>query len=226
MGEFWPLILIAVVVVVLVGWKLAAQGGRVRATKAAAERAGFAPCPDEKAFLEERVAALENNRAYRYDVRNPRRTPTQPPVYFYEKQRQRGHSDTDLTLEREILFELRRPARSPIVVVVKPSSLSTGLGTKLIGAIAAGSWDSQPDDLARIELPRDLEGSNIIAALGTPGASFYDLIDAGTLSALQGAGDAGGLVVRMRNGWCSISSASEQIPFKVDQLVALVRPLV
>lgn len=38
-------------------------------------------------------------------------------------------------------------------------------------------------------------------------------------------GDAGGIVVRFRDDWCSVSSASAQISFRVDELVARVRPL-
>lgn len=112
-----------------------------------------------------------------------------------------------------------------LVLVVKPSSLAPGLATRMLGAIATGPWDAQADDLRRLELPQELKNTNLVAAMGPPGARLYDLVDSGTLSVVQGLGDAGGMFVQCREAWCAVSSASAQIPFRVDQLVARIRPL-
>jgi hypothetical protein len=68
----------------------------------------FRPCPEDAKFLEETITAVENNRGYRYAVRDPMRTSTDPPIYFYEKVRRRGHSETDPVAEQELLFALER----------------------------------------------------------------------------------------------------------------------
>lgn len=95
----------------------------------------------------------------------------------------------------------------------------------MMGAIATGPWDAQPDDLQRLELPLDLKKTNLLGALGPPGANLYDLVDSPTLGVLQGLGDAGGMFVRVRDGWCAVAGASKQIPFRVDDVVSRIRPL-
>jgi hypothetical protein len=67
--------------------------------------------------------------------------------------------------------------------------------------------------------------TNVLGALGPPGASLYELVDPGTLSVVQGLGDAGGIFVRFRDAWCGVAGPSRQIPFKVEELVARLRPL-
>jgi hypothetical protein len=91
--------------------------------------------------------------------------------------------------------------------------------------VATGPWDAQPDDLQRLELPRDLEGTNVLAALGPPGANLYDLVDSRTLAVVQTLGDAGALCVRLRDGWCAVTAIGEHIPFRLDQVVAGIRSL-
>ncbi len=95
----------------------------------------------------------------------------------------------------------------------------------MMGAIAAGPWDVQPEDLLRIEIPPDLKDTNLVSALGPSGTSLYDLVDSSTVTVLQGFGDAGGILVRFCDSWCAVASTSAQIPFRVDELVARMRPL-
>ncbi len=71
----------------------------------------------------------------------------------------------------------------------------------------------QPDDLHRLEIPRELKDTNLVGALGPRGANLYDLVDTSVLSVVQGLGDAGGILVRLRDSWCSVASTSAQIPF-------------
>ena len=227
MPTYLPFVLIGVVAVGLIVWSLVTQRGRMRAQKAASERLGFRPCPDEKAWLEETVTRIENNQGFRYEVRDPKRWSEEPPVYTYDKIRYQDARGDDVVpvAEQEVLFPLKRASAGAIVVTVKPSSLAPGLATRVIGAIAAGPWDAQPDDLYRLELPPDLKGTNLMRVLGPSGASLYDLVDGDTISVMQGLGDAGGIFVRVRDGWCSVASASSQIPFRLDELLARIRPL-
>jgi len=196
--------------------------GRARAQ--ALRRLGFRDCPDRTAWLEETVSRLERTEGVRYEIRQPRRLPGEPAVYHYVKVRHR-HVQDDAVAEEEILFPLKRPSPAGLVVLVKPSSLAPGLATRMLGAIAAGPWDAQAADLRRLELPADLRNTNVVAALGPPGAGLYDLIDSRALSVVQGLGDAGGMFVRCRESWCAVSGASAQIPYRIDHIVAGIRPL-
>jgi hypothetical protein len=145
-------------------------------------------------------------------------------VYYYVKRCGRA-GDEEPRVEEEMLFAVKRPSPGGLVLIVKPSSLASGLATRMLGALATSPWDVQPDDLHRLELPADLKETNLLGALGPPGASLYDLVDAGTLSVVQDLGDAGGMFVRFRGAWCTVASTSSQIPFRVDELVARIRPV-
>lgn len=223
MPPYLPFV-IALVVVALVVWSLAGHYRRRQAQKAALAQLGFDPCPDQKGWLEETVTGIENNRAYRYEVRDPKRLRGEPAVYYYVKMRHR-HPHEDAMAEEEILFPLKRPSAAGLVLTMKPTSLPPGLATRVLSAIATGPWDSQPDDLQRLELPPDLKDTNLLAALGPPGARLQDLVDASTLGVAQGLGDAGGTFVRFRDAWCAVAGASAQIPFRVDAIIARIRPV-
>lgn len=224
MPMYLPLVLVGLAAIGFLVWSLAGQRRRHQARKAALEQLGFRPCVDRQTWLEETVTRIENNRGYRYEVREPKRLSGEPAVYYYVKMRHRFPQD-DAVREEEILFPLKRASAGGLVLAVKPSSLAPGLATQVLGALATGPWDAQPDDLRRLELPPDLKGTNVVAALGAPGANLYDLVDARTLSVVQSLGDAGGMFVQCRDAWCSVASASAQIPFRVEELVARIRPL-
>ncbi len=209
MDVYW-ILLAGVVVVGLVVWTVVAQRGRNLAQGEVLEELGFRPCPEQQQWLEETVARIENNRGFRYEVRDPKRLPGEPAVYHYVKMR---HRDTreDAVAEEEILFPLKRASAAGVVLTVKPSSLAPGLATRMLGALATGPWDAQPDDLQRLEIPPDLKNTNLVGVLGPSGARLYDLVDASTLSVVQGLGDAGGMFVqfgRRRNRRCCLSRAA------------------
>jgi len=225
-GEI-PITLVAAAVVLLValvvgGLVLANRKGR-QAREERLARAGFAPCPEEKAKLEATVARVLNDRSHRYAVREPRRL-AGAHVYHYVKARD-ARADEQPHASEELLLRVRRKAGSAVVLFVKPTSLAPGLATRLISAIATGPWDTQPDDLERIELPPELKDTNLLAALGPRGARFHDLVDGATLSVVQGLGDAGAMIVRLRDEWCVVEAAQWKTPFQVDELVARLRPL-
>jgi hypothetical protein len=224
MPTYLPFVVVGLIAIALVAWSLAGQHRRRQAQKAALEQLGFHPCPDQKSWLEETVTRIENNRGFRYEVRDPKRLPGEPAVYFYISVRHR-HADEHAMAEEKILFPLKRPTAAGLVLTLKPSSLAPGLATRMMGAIAAGPWDVQADDLQRLELPPDLKDTNLVAALGPPGASLYDLVDTPTLSVMQGLGDAGGLSVQFRDAWCCVAGAGPQNPLRVDEIIARIRPL-
>lgn len=224
MPVYLPIVLVGVAVVILLVWSISAQIKRSRSLKASLEQLGFQPCPEKKSWLEETITRIENNKEFRYEVREPKRLPGEPAVYYYIKYRHGGVRE-NADAEEEILFPLKRPSSDGLILIVKPSSLAPGLATRMIGAIATAQWDAQPDDLKRLELPPDLKDTNLIGALAPPGASLYNLLDMSALSVVQGIGDSGGMIVRFRDAWCSVSNAGAQVPFRIDQLVARIRPL-
>jgi len=224
MPSYLLAVLVGLVVAGLVAWSIVRHRSQRQAQKAALERLGFRPCPEQKAWLEDTVTRLEHNRGFRYEIREPRQLPGEPAVYYYVKVWRRSLQD-DAVAEEEILLPLKRPSPAGLVLVVKPSSLAAGLATRMLGAIATGPWDAQPDDLRRLEIPRDLEHTNLVAAMGPAGAVLYDLIDSRMLSVVQGLGDAGGLFVQCREQWCAVSSPTGQIPFRVNEVVSRIRPL-
>jgi hypothetical protein len=224
MSSYLPFMVVGLLAFVFLIWKVVALRRAKQGQKSTLEQLGFQPCPDQKGWLEETIAQIENNREFSYEVRNPKRLPGEPTVYHYIKMRSR-YADDAAVAEEEVLFPVKRPSSAGLVLTVKPSSLAPGLATRLMGAIATGPWDAQPDDLHRLEIPPDLKDTNLVGALGPRGASLYDLVDTSMLSVVQGLGDAGGILVRLRDSWCTVASTSAQIPFRVDELVARIRPL-
>ena len=224
MLQYWPLILIGAVALALLIWSLVVQRGRNQAQKAQWKQLGFQPCPAEKAWLEEMVARLEQNRGYRYEVRDPQRMPGEPAVYCYVKVRHQYPHETPVA-EEEVLFPLKRPAAAALLLTVKPSAIAPGLATKMLAALATCAWDAQPDDLQLLDIPLALKDTNLLAAMGPPGASIYDLVDSGTLSVVQGLGDCGAMFVQFRDGWCAVASTHSQTPFRLVELISRIRPL-
>jgi hypothetical protein len=224
MSSYLPFVVVGLIAVGLLLWKIVSQRKAQLGQKLTLEQLGFRPCPDEKSWLEETITRIENNREFSYEVRDPERLLGEPAVYHYVKMRHR-YADEAAVAEEEILFPVKRQSVAGLVLTVKPSSLPPGIATRMMGAIATGPWGAQPDDLHRLEIPLDLKDSNLVGALGPPGANLYDLVDTSMLSVVKGLGDAGGILVRLRDSWCSVASTSAQIPFRVDELVARIRPL-
>ncbi len=220
-------LLIAIVAALVVGfllWSLVGQYRRKRVQKSELEHLGFQPCPDRKSWLEETIAHIENTAGFNYEVKDPKQLPGEATIYHYLKLRHR-YADEPAMTEEEMLFLVKRPSPAGLVLTIKPSSLAPGIATRLMGAIATGPWDVQPEDLSRITVPPDLKDTNLIAALGPSGAGLYDLVDSDTISVMQRLGDAGGVLVRFRDNWCSVAGTSAQIPFRVNELIAFMRPL-
>jgi hypothetical protein len=173
--------------------------------------------------LAETVTRLENNSEYRYGIEDPMRAPLgRQHAYYYSKSRSRSGQ---ITVAEELLFPLKRSSSAGVLLFVKPSKLPAGTATKLIGAVATGGWDSQPDDLTKLGLPVDLRNTNVIGALGPRGASLYDLLDAAALSVIQQLGDCGVMLVMCRCEWCSLASTSHRMPLDVAKLWGLIGSL-
>jgi hypothetical protein len=76
----------------------------------------------------------------------------------------------------------------------------------------------------QIEIPADRKG-NLLGALGPAHSSLYDLIDAGTLAALEPVGDFGVLVVICSDEWCSVAGSSTRMDIDVSRLFPIVKRL-
>jgi hypothetical protein len=223
MLEMLPFVVFGVAFLGLILWMALRGRASDTARKGRLQALGFAPCPDEVAFLTKTVTRIENNAEYRYSVEKPYRASLrgQHAYYYSKSRRRRGH----IVGADELLVPLRRPSPAGVTLFVKPTGVPAGTATKLIGAVATGGWDSQPDDLEKLEIPVDLQQTNLIGVLGPSGASLYDLIDPATLSALQQVGDHGALVVMCRGEWCSLAAPSPRMPLDLDKLWPLVSGL-
>ena len=221
-------ILVGSIVLVLIAlgiWGIVAAQATRRAEALVLQRLGFRPCPEERDLIHGAVVALEATPKATFEIRDPKRLDGRTPVFHYTKARKHGPNDDEPLVEDEVLFPLQRRSKDGLVLVVKPSAMASGLATRLIRAIAAAPTDRQPADLERIDVALDSPYENLIVALGPSRARLLDLVDSSTLAVVLGLGDAGALHVRFRGGWCSVGSLGRGLPFRVDQLVTRIQPL-
>jgi hypothetical protein len=223
MLELLPFAAFAVLMAAVVGWFVRKD----RADKAARARKlatmGFVPCEDEIQSLAETITRLENNAEYHYNVESPQRAKLgEHMAYYYTKNRKRsGYT----VASEEFLISLKRPSKGGLMLFVKPSDVPAGTATDMIGAVATGAWDSRPDDLVELDLPRDLGKTNLVGALGPRGSSLYDLIDSQKLTLLQQAGDCGAFIVTCRDDLCAFTSPSQRMPLDLDRVRGIVEQL-
>lgn len=223
MSDFMPFIIFGVVfVVILVVVFLKSRAG----SKARAERfktMGFTPVEQDSALVE-LITRMENNAGYRYSVKDPMKAAVHgKEVFFYEKSRQRtGH----IYATEEFLFPLTRKSEQGLMLFVKPSDLASGMATKLIGAVATGAWDAQPDDLQKLEIPTDLAESNLIGAMGPAGTRLDDLIDRQMLNRMMHAGDFNAFIILCRDEYCSFSSPQPRMPLDMEKSWSFIRELI
>lgn len=196
--------LLILAIVGLLIWGTVKHSKKEKALKVLLANVGFAPCNKEKKALSEKVTLLENNSEYAYSVRKPMKVSQgDAHVYFYIKDRRRRG---DLDVFEEFLLTINRKTRLPFQIYLKPTSLKEGMATKLLRSVTTTGWDSQSDDLVKIELPTDLQNSNILGVLGPKDCSFYDLFDSTALSLLVHGADNDVFTICCRENLCSIES--------------------
>jgi hypothetical protein len=188
----------------LIIWSMVKHSKKRKALKNLLFNIGFAPCDEEKKALAEKVTFIENNSEYTYSVRKPMKVSQgDTHVYFYIKERRRSG---DLDVSEEFLFTVELNRNLPFTIYLKPTSLQEGLGTKLIRSVVTMGWDSQSDDLVKIELPADFQSSNVLGVMGPKNCSFYDLFDSNAISLLQRGADNDVFIMHCRDNLCSIES--------------------
>lgn len=222
--ELLPFIVFGIACTALVGW-LVVKGRADRAARIQTlHRMGFAPCPSEAETLTERVTHHENNSEYCYRVEDPLRASLDgKSVWFYVKERARqGH----IVVAHEFRFPLDRNSSEGLVLFFKPSALRPGTSATLIGNLATSGWDAQPDDLTRLDVPIELQQSNLIGVLAPAGATLHDLIDSKHLAAMQQIADFGVLAVTCRGDWCSFASSTTRMDLDLERLWPVVQQLV
>jgi hypothetical protein len=226
MPTYAYIVLGGVLAFILITWGVRVSRARRQAKDTELQRLGFTPCTERKGWLEETVAAVERNQGYRYEVRNPRRLAGSHEVFYCTTIRHGNRSEDTAFVEEVILLPLKRSSSDGLLLLVKPSSIGPGLASRVLSSVATAAWDSQPDDLEKIEIPPDLKNTNLLGALGPPGARLYDLVDTGTLSVVQRLGDLGAMSVLFRDEWCVIGGGgSGGAPFRVGELLSMIRPL-
>ncbi len=223
MPQVLPFILFGTGFIVLFVWITQKARASKSALASRMELLGFRACPEESEAVLARVTQLENNAEYRYEIDNLMRAELDGKALFYYTKTLRRHDETAAT--EDVLVPLKRPSNAGLLLFVKPNSVPAGAMSKLIGNVATGPWDRQPDDLVRLTLPRDLQSSNIIGALGPHDGSLYDLMDPKKLPLIQQLGDCGVLMVLCRGGWCSLIIPHSHIPLNIDKLGPIIQQL-
>jgi len=196
--------LLMLAIVGLLIWGTIKNSKKEKALKNLLADIGFVPCDKEKKALAEKITLLENNSEYTYSVRNPLKVAQgEVHVYFYTKDRRRRG---DLDVFEEFLFTIDRKTSLPFQIYLKPTSLKEGTTTKILRSVTTTGWDSQSDDLIKIELPAALQNSNILGVMGPENCSFYDLFDSSTLGLLVRGADNDVFTIRYRENLCSVES--------------------
>jgi len=196
--------LLVLAIASMIIWSIVKHSKKQKALKNLLGNIGFAPCNEEQKALAEKVTFIENNSEYTYSVRKPMKVlQGDTHVYFYNKERRRSG---DYDVSEEFLFTVERNRKLPFIIYLKPASLKEGIATKLIRSVVTMGWDSQSDDLVKIELPADLQSSNILGVMGPKNCSFYDLFDSNVLSLLLRGADNDVFIIRCRDNLCSIES--------------------
>lgn len=222
--DFFPFFVLGVAFIALVVWLIAKQKQSDRARARKLTESGFIECPEEADGLAEKITRLENNSEYTFSVAHPMRASLNgQTVYYYLKSRSRQGNIIEVS---EFLVPLKRRSTAGLMLFIKPSELLSSTAEKLIGAMATGAWDSQPDDLEKTEIPIDLQGGNLIGALAPKGYTLRDTIDSQALEILQGIGDGGALIAMCRDEMCSLTAVSARMPLDLDQLLPLIRRLI
>jgi len=202
--ELLGISLLVLAIAGLIIWSMVKHSKKQNALKILLGNIGFSPCDEEKKALAEKVTFIENNSEYTYSVRKPMKVSQgDTHVYFYTKERRRSG---DLDVSEEFLFTVERNKSLPFTIYLKPTSLKEGIGTKLIRSVVTMGWDSQADDLVKIELPAGLQNSNVLGVMGPKNCSFYDLFDSNTLSLLLRGADNDVFIMHCRENLCSIES--------------------
>ncbi len=223
-AELLGLSLLVATIVGLIVWSMLKHFKTDKNRNRFLANAGFTACEEEKKALAEKISLLENNSEYTYSVRAPMKLgPGDVTVYFYTKDRRRRD---DLYVVCEFLFTVNRKTTLPFQAYLKPSSVKEGMATKLLRSAATAGWDTQSDDLVKLELPVELQKSNILGLMGPGDSHFYDLFDSDAISLLGQAGDLGITTIRCRGDLCSIEESLAAHKWDYEKVWPFIRQLV
>jgi len=223
-AELAAVSLLLVAVAGLVVWSVLRRAKTEKERNRFLANAGFTPCDAEKDALAKKIGLLENNSEYTYSVRTPMKLRSgEGTAYFYTKERRRRD---DLYVAYEFMFTVNRKKTFPFQVYLKPGSVKEGMATELLRSTVTGGWDTQADDLVKIDLPVELQKSNILGVMGPGGVGFHDLFDSGAVSLLGHAGDSGVTVIRCRGDICSIENPPAGIGWNYEKVWSFIRDLI
>lgn len=165
---------------------------------------GFSDCPDRMDYLEgmfKFLCGIEETGARPYDVSMPMLREQRGETVYHLWIRRTSGGDSGSSWEETFLFPFKRRTEQPVTLMMSaqkvPQKLMGFLGGLLARAMGGG--------MAMLDLPRELQGGNIIAAFGPAGASLYDLLDSATISEITRGVDAGAAAFRAHQDWASVS---------------------
>jgi hypothetical protein len=180
---------IVVVVAVLIVFALS------RVNKLKTDRAtflaqnGFVSCDDHEQYLQEMSHLLSgdvpnNLQDYVASQAMVNRSSGEDVFYFWLQRRRSSENDENGEF---FLFPFQRKSEEPVTVYLSPKAVPAGMEKFLGNMIAAFT----PGNMKRLELPPELKGGKILAMIGPPGASPYDLLDSSTISNLLAGAEQG-----------------------------------
>jgi len=188
----------------LIVWGMVKRGKKDKVLKNHLARLGFVPCDEEAEALAEKVTLLENNSEYAYSIRKPMKVSVgDTHVYFYTKDRRRSG---DLDVSEEFFLTLKRKKSLPFQIYLKPSSVKEGMATDLLRSVTTKGWDSQSDDLEKVQLPLGLRYGNILGLMGPRDCTVHGIFDSAALSLLVHGADNDVFTIHCRENLCSIGT--------------------
>ncbi len=190
------------------------------------EDAGFTLCPEDRDDIEILVRDMENcadSNSFR--VIRPACTYLHGrPVYFYTKAR---HFSTDAAPAefQEFLFEFNRKSDLPVILYMPPVAIPESILKRVIGPMIGLCDAYKRENLVKLDLPRELQASKLIAAYGPPGAGLYDLLTPPEISLILSGVERGAFIFTANKDIAAVDTFSGYIDIDMHDLWSFVRTL-
>jgi hypothetical protein len=184
---------------------------------------GFVPCEDHEDYLRKMahfLACDDPRNLYDYNVTMPMLNASSGEDVFYFWVQRRTGEDSQLQ-EETFLFPFKRNTQQPVAIYLSPKAVTPGLEKFLTNVLVTFT----PGSMSRLELPPELQGGKILAALGPHGASIYDLLDSSTMSEVLSGVELGIARFRAYGEFACVVLESKYANPDINQVWQFVRHL-
>jgi len=186
---------VAVVLVILIITSVAG-GIKLKAReKAFIEEAGFEPCKEASDDIRTMAADLSQCEDERvFSIRRPMAADCGGAnVYYFSKVRRISSSEPAVEFD-EFLFVFDRKSDLPVILYMPPISAPEAFVKRIIGPMIVMFDGYKHDRLGKLDIPRELQGSKVLAVFGPKGASIYDLLTPSEISLILSGAEHGAFV--------------------------------